>query len=154
MTIAPTFATEDMQSEDKQLEEQYLCSEGYTSNLREEPNLDAPIVTKLSKYTPLIKMEKKDKWTKVRTANFEGWIYNTLVEKNLDCVTSLKSYKTHTSYTSNSPHRFRKKVLTGEGFKVLKTELGMTQVKDKTGNVFWLENHVLWPKDHLQSLSL
>ena len=149
MTISLTQANE--KAEEKR---QFLCSDGYTSNLREQPNLKAPIVTKLSKYTPLIKVEEKDKWTKVKTAEFEGWIYNSLVESGLNCVTSLKSYKTHTSYTSNTPHRYRKRVLTGEGFKILKTELGMTQVKDKTGNVFWLENHVLWPKNNLQSLSL
>lgn len=112
------------------------------------------IVTKLSKYTPLMVLEEKEQWTKVKTDSFEGWVYNTLIDKSINCVLSTKSYKTHESYTSDTPHRYREKVLTGEGFRVIKAEMGMTQVKDKTGNVFWLENHVLWPQSKLQSLHL
>lgn len=132
----------------------FLCTGGYTANLRTEPDLDSAIVTTLTKYVPLIKLEEKDDWTKVKTGSFEGWMANSLVDTNIDCVLATTSYKTHESYTSSTPHQYREKVSTGEGFKVIKTEVGMTQVKDKTGNVFWLENHVLWPKDKLNSLSL
>lgn len=135
-------------------EKKFVCSDGYTSNLRSGPDTSSMIVTKLSKYTPLMVLEEKEQWTKVKTESFEGWVYNTLIDKSINCVLSTKSYKTQESYTSDTPHRYREKVLTGEGFQVIKAEMGMTQVKDKTGNVFWLENHVLWPKSKLQSLHL
>lgn len=135
-------------------QKRYICSEGYTTNMRSEASTSSHIVTKLSKYTPLIVLEEQKQWTKVKTSTFQGWIYNTLLDESINCVAAVKSYKTHKAYSSSSPHKYRKKVVTGEGFRVLKTKMGMTRVKDKTGNVFWLENHVLWPKEKLKSLTL
>lgn len=131
-----------------------ICTDGYTSNLRSEPTTSSSIVAKLSKYTPLVAMEKREDWTMVKTGSFKGWIHQKLLDESIQCVLTTKSYKTHQSYSSSQPHNYRKNVLTGEGFRVLSTEVGMTQVKDKTGNVFWLENHILWPKDKLESLHL
>lgn len=132
----------------------YVCTDGYTSNLRSNPSLSSNIVAKLSKYTPLLELERQGPWVEVKTKNFQGWVHQKLLDKSIECVQSTKSYKTHKNYTSGMPHKYRGNVLTGEGFKVLKTEVGMTQVKDKSGHVFWLENHILWPKSKLESLHL
>ncbi|MEX0798312.1 MAG: SH3 domain-containing protein [Bacteriovoracaceae bacterium] len=134
--------------------DKFICTEGYTSNLRVEPDLNSSVVVQLSKYTPLILLEENEKWSKVKTKSYEGWIFNNLLSNSFECVLSTKSYKTQQSYSSRAPHKFRQNILTGEGFKILNTEVGMTRVKDKTGNVFWLENHILWPQEKLESLSL
>ncbi|MCO4753871.1 MAG: SH3 domain-containing protein [Bacteriovoracaceae bacterium] len=134
--------------------QKFICTDGYVSNLRADAQADAALVTQLPKYTPLIVLEEKEGWTKVKSKSFEGWIFNKLLDSSYSCVLSTKSYKTHESYTSRTVHKYRENVLTGEGFRILKTEMGMTQVKDKTGNVFWLENHILWPKNNLMSLSI
>ncbi|MBC76680.1 MAG: hypothetical protein CME64_11755 [Halobacteriovoraceae bacterium] len=132
----------------------FICTDGYISNLRSAPDAKASLVTQLPKYTPLIVVEEQEGWTKVKSKSFEGWIFNKLLDNSYKCVLSTKSYKTHESYTSSTEHKYRETVLTGEGFKILKAEMGMTKVQDKTGNVFWLENHILWPKNNLKSLSL
>ncbi len=134
--------------------QKFICTDGYISNLRSGPDSNAGLVTQLPKYTPLIVLEENEGWTKVKSKSFEGWIFNKLLDNSYTCVLSTKSYKTHESYTSSTEHKYRENVLTGEGFKILQTEVGMTKVKDKSGNEFWLENHILWPKKNLKSLSL
>ena len=146
LLASPLFATE--------ASKEFLCSTGYTSNLRSGPGVDEDIVTQLSKYTPLLALKQESGWSKVKTPSFEGWVYNELLSDSLDCALATQSYKTHSSYSQNEPHRYRKTVITGEGFKILSTKVGLTQVKDKVGNVFWLENHILWPKEKLKSLHL
>ncbi len=53
-----------------------------TVNVRQEPNTDANVVTKVSKGEKLKVLDNKGSWYKVETASGEkGWVYSSLVTK-------------------------------------------------------------------------
>tara|TARA_B100001971_G_C18268036_1_gene596449 strand:- start:23907 stop:24410 length:504 start_codon:yes stop_codon:yes gene_type:complete len=130
------------------------CVKGLSANVRSEADTKASIVTNLSKYTPLTILEEKEDWTKVQSKNFIGWIFNELIIKNINCVMVIQPGKAFADSDTSSTHSNRENVNLNEAFKILSTEIGVTQVQDKYGNVFWIENQNLWPKTNLENLSL
>ena len=129
------------------------CVKGLSANIRSEANTQASIVTNLPKYTPLKVLEENEEWTKVKTKNFEGWIFNELIIKKINCVVVIQPGEAFAD-ADTSKNKVTRKVNLNEAFKILKTEIGVTQVQDKYGNQFWIENQNLWPKTNLENLSL
>lgn len=130
------------------------CVKGLSANLRSEPDLKSSIVVNLNKYTPLTVLEEKDQWTKVKSKNFQGWLFNDLLIKDIKCVMALQPDSTMADIRSEEPHSNRSQVDINEGFKIIETSLGKTKVEDKFGNTFWLENQYLWPKSELEDLNI
>jgi len=139
---------------EKKEEAQIACIKGLSANVRSEPNLKSSVVANLQKFTPLNVIEVKEQWTKVKSKNFQGWVFNELLVSDLSCVMTLQPEKTLLTDQSEDPHFNRNSVEINEGFKIIKTTIGKTKVEDKYGNTFWLENQYLWPKSELQDLNI
>ena len=130
------------------------CVKGLSANIRSEADIKASIVINLPKYTPLTIIERSEKWSKVKSKSFEGWLINELIIEDINCVVVVQPSNVFDNPQTKSPANTREAVELNEGLKILETQIGMTRVKDKYGNTFWLENHNIWPKTNLESLSL
>lgn len=130
------------------------CVKGLSANIRSEADIKSSIVINLPKYTPLTILEKGEKWSKVKSKNFEGWLVNELIVDDVNCVVVVQPSNVFENPQSKTPAQSRETVELNEGLRIIETQIGITKVQDKYGNTFWLENHNIWPKTKLENLSL
>ncbi len=119
------------------------CTIKYKSHLRGEPSTSSSIVYSLPKFSPLQIIESRDKWFKVKGFKFEGWIFHSLIDQNLDCMTLKETRDPYCAFKNNQSNR---PIVYTEGFKVLKKEIGCNLVVDKYGKKLWLSNTNIWPE--------
>ncbi|GEM_PF-4795258 len=118
------------------------CTIKYKSNLRGAPTTTASVVSSLPKYSPLKIVKDDGHWIKVKGLKFEGWIFHTLIDRDLECM-SVKN--TNSSFCPSKLDQKTRPIVATEGFKVLKKEIGCNQVLDKYGKRIWLNNTSAWP---------
>lgn len=119
------------------------CTIKYKSHLRGAPTTTASIVSSLPKFSPLKVIEDQGHWVKVKGLKFEGWIFHTLIDQSLECM-SVKG--TNNSFCPSKLNQKTRPIVVTEGFKVLKKEIGCNQVLDKYGKRIWLNNTSVWPE--------
>jgi uncharacterized protein YgiM (DUF1202 family) len=113
----------------EQSKEKIACVKGLSANLRSEASLKGSVVVNLNKYTPLTILEEKENWTKVKSKNFQGWLFNDLLVKNIKCVMALQPDNTIADIQTEEPHSNRSQVEINEGFKIIQTTLVRLKLK-------------------------
>ncbi|ATH07174.1 hypothetical protein BIY24_04240 [Halobacteriovorax marinus] len=126
-----------------QFETQAACTIKYKSNLRGDATTHSSIVSALPKYTPLVILEKNGDWFKVKGMKFEGWLFHSLLDENLECM-SLKDTANAFCPTKNEQHK--RAIEYNEGFKVLRKEIGCNLVLDRNRRQLWLNNTNVFPE--------
>ncbi|WP_372655716.1 SH3 domain-containing protein [Halobacteriovorax sp.] len=119
------------------------CTTKYKSHLRGAPTTDASIISSLPKFSPLQIVETQNHWVKVKGLKFEGWIFHSLIDKDLECM-SVKD--TNNSFCPSKRNQKTRDIVATEGFRILKKEIGCNQVLDKYGKRIWLNNISAWPE--------
>lgn len=67
---------------------QQLCIKAPRANLRAGPGTDYRITWEVNRYMPLIQIDKKGNWVKVKDVDGDThWVFESLVDAKLDCVT-------------------------------------------------------------------
>jgi SH3-like domain-containing protein len=67
---------------------QQVCIKSPRANLRAGPGKNFRITWEVNRYMPLIQIEKKGDWVKVKDVDGDThWVYQALVSGNLDCIT-------------------------------------------------------------------
>lgn len=143
-----------IENEANKINKSHACVKGLSANIRSEADIKASIVINLPKYTPLTIIEAGETWSKVKSKSFEGYLINELIVNDVNCVVVVQPSHVFDNPQTKTPAPNREKVDLNEGLKILETQIGITKVQDKYGNIFWLENHNIWPKTNLENLSL
>lgn len=118
------------------------CTTAFKSHLRGGPSTNSSIVKSLPKYSPLEILEDQSTWLKVKGYKFEGWIFHTLIDKDLNCMT-FKS--TINPFCLSKQGQAVRPIVYDEGFLVVKKEIGCNLVKDRYGKKIWMSNSSVWP---------
>lgn len=119
------------------------CTTSFKSNLRGMPSTSSSIIASLPKYSPLEIIEEKSPWFHVKSSKFEGWIFHTLIDDGIECMTTRD---TSNAYCPSKHNQKVRDILYTEGFKVIKKEIGCNLVLDKHGRRLWLSNTNIWPE--------
>lgn len=113
------------------------------ANMRSGPSTKSDQLWQVEKYHPLIVIEKKGKWYKVK--DFEGdtaWVHNSLLGK----VSSVITVKEKCNVRSKASIKGKKLFTTERGvpFKVLDRKNGWIKVQHKDGDVGWISKKLVW----------
>ncbi len=120
-----------------------VCVTASIANMRSGPSTKSDQLWQVEKYHPLIIIEKKGKWRKVK--DFEGdtaWVHNSLLGKS-PCVITVK---TKCNVRSKASIKGKKLFTTERGvpFKVLDRKNGWIKVQHKDGDVGWISKKLVW----------
>lgn len=70
---------------------QTFCVTAARANLRAGPGKNFRITWEVNRYMPLVQVDKKGRWLKVKDVDGDThWVFETLVNAGLDCVTIAK----------------------------------------------------------------
>ena len=70
---------------------QSFCVSAARANLRAGPGKNFRITWEVNRYMPLVQVDKKGRWLKVKDVDGDThWVFETLVNAGLDCVTISK----------------------------------------------------------------
>lgn len=127
-----------------------LCINKYKANLRSGPGSHHNLLKSLSLYTPLKKIEKTGHWYHVQANTVKGFIHESLVTDNYECLQILA----RTSFYCHHSENFRRPLKYGEPMKIIKKEIGCNYVQDTRGKKFWIKSINIWPKEMAKRLSL
>lgn len=125
------------------IQSEATCTTQFKSNLRGMPSTGSSIIRSLPMFSPLKIVERQEDWIKVKGHKTEGWIYHTLIDEGLDCMTVKE---TSAPFCLSKHDQKTRPIVYSEGFKVLKKEIGCNLVMDKYGKKLWLSNTNIWPE--------
>jgi SH3-like domain-containing protein len=129
---------------------QAACTIKYSNNLRQGPSTHTQVLRKLGKYTYLEILSEKEKWLQVKGKNYQGWIHESLIDKNMHCFVV-----TETENVDCPGKKDRKRdTIYLEGFKTIKKEIGCNLALDRYGNQFWINSNIIWPDSEAKLLQL
>ena len=117
------------------------CTVKQINNVRTGPSSEEQIVKKIPIYTPLILLEEKEEWAKVKGVDFQGWIYTSLIDKKTDCMVILNTKK---PYCFKQKEKLNRPISFNEGFKIIKKDVGCNLVEGKWGKQIWLNSNNIW----------
>lgn len=120
-----------------------VCVNADIANMRSAPTTKSDQLWQVEKYHPLIVLEKKGKWVKVK--DFEGdtaWLHKSLLG-NSECVITKKA---KCNVRSSGSIKGKKLFTTERGvpFKVLDRKNGWIKVKHKDGDIGWISKKLVW----------
>lgn len=127
------------------------CTIKHQNNLRSNGSATDKLIRKLPIYTPIIILEEKNDWLKVKGVDFEGWLYSSLVDKNIDC---LVIRNTKTPYCFKQKQKLNRRISFNEGFKILRKDVGCNLVESKWGKKIWINSTNIWPESAAKLIQL
>lgn len=130
--------------------ENLLCTTKKVNFLRQLPTQKSAIVRSLPMYTPLKVMSKNKNWYKVIGIYYNGWIHESIVRSDIECMIFTSHGSPSCPGRKNTTHKIRFR----EGFKVLKKEIGCNYVQTSIGRRFWIDSSYAWPIEENLSLHL
>lgn len=103
---------------------------------------------RLKKFTPLKVIQDEGDWTRIKGKDFDGWIFNKLISKEIKCITI------NHNFTPSCPDKkkVQRRLTHDEGLKVLKMEIGCNYVLDSRSRSFWVDTVRAWPKNHTKKI--
>lgn len=113
------------------------CVSSHKANIRAEAQASSQLITTLRKYTPISILETKSNWLKVKGYNFEGWIYNSLIDTSYNCMTIKKMSNLACSTYGKT---IKREVSYLENFKIIRMKIGCNYVQDQYGKRYWISN--------------
>ncbi len=123
---------------------QSLCVSAPRANLRAGPGKNFRISWEVNRYMPLVGIDKKGKWIKVKDVDGDThWVFETLVKAGLDCVT-IRRPKAN---IRTKPSARARKLYTVEKYTSFKRVGGKpkwVQIEYE-GKAMWVYYTLVWP---------
>lgn len=113
------------------------------ANMRSGPGKEHSEMWQVEKYHPLIVVEKKDNWYKVK--DFEGdmaWIYNSLLDNTSSVITIKNECNVRSKPGMDGQILFT--VEKGIPFKVLQKEGSWIKIKHADNDIGWIYKTLVW----------
>ncbi len=114
-----------------------------SANIRMEPDVKSKKLWEVEKYHPLIVIEKKGKWCRIK--DYQGdiaWVHSTLLGKGKTVITKVKASNVRSKATTKSSILFT--VARGVPFKVLESTNTWLKVKHADGDIGWISKKLVW----------
>lgn len=113
------------------------------ANMRSGPGEEHPEMWQVEKYHPLVVVEKKGSWYKVK--DFEGdmaWIYSSLLDDTQSVITVKDECNVRSKPAMDGQVLF--KVEKGIPFKVLEKKDNWIKIKHADNDIGWIYNTLVW----------
>ena len=121
-----------------------LCITANIANMRSGPGTKFDYIWQAEKYYPVIVIEKKGKWYKVKDfENDVAWVHQSLLGK-FRCVMTKKNKCNVRAEPSTKKGEVVFTVERGVPFKVLKEKENWLKVEHKDGDVGWIHKSLVW----------
>lgn len=132
-----------------------LCVSSDVANLRGGPGPSFPVTWTVGKYTPLVEVDGKNGWYKVKDMEGEiHWIYRNLVSKRLKCVSvKVKRANLRTGPGTKFPYAAYQVADKYFPFKRINQKDDWYHLVDASGNKFWLHESTLWRPRKVSNIS-
>ena len=120
-----------------------VAVKGNVANVRALPNTKSDTLWQVEKYHPLLVIEKRGKWFRVK--DFEGdmgWMHRTLVDKTPTIIVNVKLANVRTG--PGTQHHLSFDAGKGTPFKVLEKKERWIKVQHADGDVGWIFNSLIW----------
>lgn len=125
------------------LAEERLSVVASIANMRSGPGTEDSVLWQVEQYHPLIVVEKKGNWYKVKDyENDVAWLHNSLLGK-VDSVITIKD-KSNVRSKPDAKSSILFKVDKGVPFKVLERKGGWVKIQHADGDVGWVHNTLVW----------
>lgn len=114
-----------------------------TANIRSGPGLNEMALWQVEKYFPLVVVEKKGEWYKVK--DFEGdqgWVHTSVIDKTRSVI--VKSNKCNVRKGPGTEHGIVFTVEKGIPFRVLQAKGDWLEVEHSDGDRGWLFKPLVW----------
>lgn len=120
-----------------------VAVKGSVANVRALPNTRSDTLWQVEKYHPLLIIEKKGKWYRVK--DFEGdvgWIFGALVDKTPTVIVKVKLANVRTG--PGTQHHLSFDAGKGTPFKVLEKKKRWLRVQHADGDAGWIFKSLTW----------
>jgi SH3-like domain-containing protein len=120
-----------------------VAVKGSVANIRALPNTGSDTLWQVEKYHPLLVIEKKGKWFRVK--DFEGdrgWIFSTLVDQTATIIVKVSRANIRTG--PGTQHDLAFDAGKGTPFKVLEKNKRWLKVQHSDGDVGWIFTSLVW----------
>ena len=123
---------------------QQLCIRSARANLRSGPGKEFRITWEVNRYMPLIQIDKKGNWVKVKDVDGDiHWVFGSLVDGKLDCIT----IKNKVANIRKKPSAKAEKWFTVQkytSFRRIGQKSKWIKIKYE-GQVMWVFHSLVWP---------
>ncbi len=114
-----------------------------TANMRSGPGKQHPEMWQVEKYHPVIVIEKKGDWYKIKDfENDSAWVYKPLLGK-IPSVITIKD-KCNVRSKANKSGRVLFKVDKGVPFKVIEKRGNWIRIKHADNSIGWIYKTLVW----------
>lgn len=134
---------------------QALCVKASNANLRKGPGSKHPVSWQVGKFTPLLELQYKNGWYKVRDMDGEiHWIYKSLVTKSYQCM----MVKVSMAALRKGPgldQAYAELPSVGRyySFRRVGFEPPWYGVEDDAGGRYWIHENLVWRPLKRQTIS-
>lgn len=114
-----------------------------TANIRSGPGLNETALWQVEKYFPVVVIEKKGEWFRIK--DFEGdqgWVHTSVLDKTPTVI--VQSNKCNLRNGPSTQHAIVFTVERGIPFKVLNTKGDWLEVEHSDGDRGWLFKPLVW----------
>ena len=120
-----------------------VAVKGNVANIRAFPNTQSDTLWQVEKYHPLLVVEKKGKWYRIK--DFEGdmgWIHTSLVDKTATVIVKVARANIRTG--PGTQHNLAFDAGKGTPFKVLEGKERWLKVQHSDGDIGWIFKSLTW----------
>ena len=120
-----------------------VAVKGNVANIRAFPNTQSDTLWQVEKYHPLLVVEKKGKWYRIK--DFEGdmgWIHTSLVDKTATVIVKVARANIRTG--PGTQHNLVFDAGKGTPFKVLEGKERWLKIQHSDGDLGWIFKPLTW----------
>ena len=124
-----------------------LCVSAFQTRLRSEPSINGKITWVVGRYMPLLELERRGRWIKVRDLDGEiHWAQATEVSGRERCVVvKTLSAALRKGPSANSPLATVRSVEKYTAFKRIEADPeNWYNVEDEAGGRYWISSSLVW----------
>lgn len=132
-----------------------LCVTSSGTNMREGPGTNYPITWQVSRFTPLLEVERKGGWYKVRDMDGDvHWIYRTLVTNSIQCL-SIRASAASLRTGPGTQHSYAELPSVGKYYPFKKIDFNPPwyRIQDDKGGKYWVHESLVWRPMKRQTIS-
>jgi SH3-like domain-containing protein len=120
-----------------------VAVKGNVANIRANPNTKSDTLWQVEKFHPLLVVEKKGKWFRIK--DFEGdggWIHGSLVDRTATIIVKVSRANIRTG--PGTQHNLAFDAGKGTPFKVLEKKERWLKVRHSDGDAGWIFKSLTW----------
>ena len=137
------------------LSSEALCVSASKANLRNRPSTKGAITLSVGKYTPLLELERKGGWYKVKDVDgVVHWIYSSLVTSRFQCMI-VKSSRANIRTGPGGKFPLARYPIANRyfAFRKLDSEEAWLKIQSPSGRgPFWIHENLVWQAFRVQSI--